>query len=293
MAPLQQKLDARWGTAGLRSRLAEPTLTLLVNYLRAPEPARWKQAVFTALFDLFDRQTMLSGALSASFDRATAEALPGQAREALGDLPPPVAVTGIGAWIGTAPAFFDLFAAFPLAAVEQGDPDAASVVVHLHDDKASRESNGYRRVWNGVLRLFTRLQFLPGAWWTTRVGVERDVYPEFPPVPEAPAAAIPARGLSAEDWKNAIELAAPEVHLLLGELSARGAPVPEVGFELLDARGAVLAEAELGWPAYELAVLLPDQESHATAFERARWRVFTSGADDLAESVATTLASES
>lgn len=30
------ELDARWGTAGLRSRLAEPTLMLLVNYLRAP-----------------------------------------------------------------------------------------------------------------------------------------------------------------------------------------------------------------------------------------------------------------
>ncbi len=293
MVPLQQKLDARWDTAGLRSRLAEPTLLLLVNYLRAPEPARWKQAVFTALFDLFDRQTMLSGALRASIDRATAEALPGQVREALGDLPPPVAMAGIGAWHGTAPAFFDLCAAFPLAAVQQGDPDAASVVVHLHDDKASRESDGYRRVWNGVLRLFTLLQFLPGAWWMTRVGVERDVYPEFPPAPEAPAAAGPAEELSAEDWKNAVELAAPEVHALLGELSTRGAPVPEVGFELLDTRGAVLAEAELGWPAYEVAVLLPDQKVHATAFERARWRVFTSGAEDLAESVATTLAGKS
>ena len=66
---------------------------------------------------------MLSGALRTGFDRATAEALPGQVREALGDLPPPVAVAGIGTWVGTAAAFFDLFAAFPLAAVEQGDPD--------------------------------------------------------------------------------------------------------------------------------------------------------------------------
>ena len=293
MTPVQHELDARWGTAGLRSRLVEPTLTLLVNYLRAPEPARWKQAMFTALFDLFDRQRMLSGALRASFDRATAEALPGQVREAMDDLPPPIAMAGIGAWHGTAPAFFDLFAAFPLAAVQQGDPDAASVVLHLHDNEASRESSGYRRVWNGVLRLFTLLQFLPGAWWTTRVGVERDVYPEFPPAPEAPAAAEPAEGLSAEDWKNAVELAALEVHVLLGELAARGAPVPEVGFELFDTRGAVLAEAELGWPAYEIAVLLPDQKAHATAFERARWRVFTSGAEDLAESVTTTLAGES
>ena len=289
MLPLQHELDARWGTAGLRSRLAEPTLMLLVNYLRAPDPVRWKQAVFTTLFELFDRQRMLSGALRTGFDRATAEALPGQMREALGDLPPPVAVAGIGTWGGTAPAFFDLFAAFPLAAVEQGDPDAAAIVVHLHDDKASRESDGYRRVWNGVLRLFTLFQFLPGAWWTTRVGVERGTYPEFPPAPEARAAAEPAEGPSAEDWENAVELAAPEVHFLLRELSARGEPVPEVGFELLDTRGAVLAEAELGWLAHEVAVLLPDQKMQSTAFKRAGWHVLLSSAGDLADAVANAL----
>ena len=289
MLPLQHELDTRWDTAGLRSRLVEPTLILLVNYLRAPDPVRWKRAVFTALFELFDRQRMV-GALRTGFDRATAEALPGQVREALGDLPPPVAVAGIGTWVGMAPAFFDLFAAFPLAAVEQGNPDATAVVVHLHDDKASRESDGYRRVWNGLLRLFTLFQFLPGSWWTTRVGVERGIYPEFPPVPAGTNVTEPASGPSAEAWKYVIGLADRAVHGLLGELSARGASVPEVGFELLDARGAVLAEAELGWPAHEVAVLLPDQETQRDAFKRAGWQVFTPGSGDLAEAVANGLA---
>ncbi len=134
MAALQRTLDRRWDTADLRSRLAEPTLALLVRYLRAPDPERWKQAVFTAvftaLFGLFDRRDMLGGARRAAFDRASADALPGQAREALDDLPAPVAVGGIGSWTGTAPASFDLFAALPLAAVERGDPDAAAVALH-------------------------------------------------------------------------------------------------------------------------------------------------------------------
>ena len=290
MAALQRTLDDRWDTAGLRSRLAEPTLMLLVNYLRAPEPTRWKQAVFTAFFGLFDRQNMLSGALRARLDRATADALPGQVREALGDLPPPIAVAGIGAWTGTPAASFDLFTAFPLAAVQQGDPDAAAVVVHLHDDQESRQSDGYRRIWNGVLRLFTLLQFLPGAWWTTRTGVERNVYPEFPPPAESPAAPQPASGLSDEDWEGATELAAPEVHDLLAELSGRNAPVPEVGFELVGAEGAVLAEAELGWPALKVAVLLANRQADVTAFETAGWRTFTTGGDDLVEALANVLA---
>ena len=42
--------------------------------------------------------------------------------------------------------------------------------------------------------------------------------------------------------------------------------MPEVGFELIGDRGAVIAEAELAWPAHGIAVLLPDQEAHAAAF---------------------------
>ena len=290
MAALQRTLDDRWGTGGLRSRLAEPTLMLLVNYLRAPEPARWKQAVFTALFGLFDRQDMLSGGLRAGFDRATADALPGQVREALGDLPPPIAVAGIGAWTGTTAASFDLFTAFPLAAVQEGDPDAAAVVVHLHDDPASRQSGGYRRIWNGVLRLFTLLQFLPGVWWTSRTGVERSVYPEFPPPAGSPAAPQPASGPSDEDWEGATALAASEVHDLLGELSGGGAPVPEVGFELAGATGAVVAEAELGWPAHRVAVLLANRQADVAAFEAAGWQAFTTGGDDLVEALANVFA---
>ena len=293
MAAVQRSLDTRWETAVLRSRLREPALRLLVHYLDKPEPVRWKQAVFTALFGLFDRQRMLNGSLRASFDRAVADALPGQVREAFAELAPPVAVAGSGAWIETAPAFFDLFLALPLAAVEQGDPDAAAAVVHLRDDKASRESKDYRRTWNGVLRLFNLLQFLPGAWWTTRVGVQRDVYPEFAPAPESPAAPEPASGVPSEDWRDAVGLAASELHALLRELSARGAPVPEVGFELIGSRGAVLAEAELGWPVEKVAVLLPDQEAHVAAFENAGWQVFTSSADDLSGAVANALVSKS
>ena len=294
MAALQRTLDRRWDTADLRSRLAEPTLALLARYLRAPDPERWKQAVFTALFGLFDRRDMLGGARRAAFDRAAADALPGQAREALDDLPAPVAVGGIGSWTGTAPASFDLFAALPLAAVERGDPDAAAVALHLHDDPASRGRDGYRRVWNGVLRLFALLQFLPGAWWTTRVGVERGLYPEFPPPAGSapgppPAAAGGETGPPSADWEATAALADPAARPLLAALSARGAPAPEVGFELADDRGAVRAEAELAWPAAQVAVLLADRETDAAAFRAAGWQVFAAGTADALPAVAAAL----
>ena len=84
-------------------------------------------------------------------------------------------------------------------------------------------------------------------------------------------------------------MAASELHALLRERSARGAPVPEVGFELIGSRGPVLAEAELGWPLEKVAVPLPDQEPHVAAFENAGWQVFTSSADDLSGAFANAL----
>ena len=198
-------------------------------------------------------------------------------------------MAGIGVWAGRVPASFDLFTAFPLAAVEQGDPDVAVVVVHLHDDQESRQRDGYRRIWNGVLRLFTLLQFLPGAWWTTRTGVERAIYPEFPPAAESPAPHQPVSGLEAEDWKGATEIATLEVHDLLAGLFDSGVTVPEVGYELVGDGGAVLAEAELGWPAHRVAVLLANEQADVDAFEAAGWQAFTTGGDDLAAAVANVL----
>ena len=87
-------------------------------------------------------------------------------------------------------------------------------------------------------------------------------------------------------------MAAPEVHDLLAALSERGVPAPEVGCELTGTGGVILAEAELGWPARRVAVLLPGREADATAFDAAGWRTFTSGTDDLAETIARPLAGD-
>ena len=66
--------------------------------------------------------------------------------------------------------------------------------------------------------------------------------------------------------------------------------MPEVGFELVGANGAVLAEAELGWPAHRVAVLLSNRKADVAAFEAAGWQAFTTGRDELADALAGVLA---
>ena len=69
MAKLQRTLDERWDTALIRSRLGEPSLMLLVRYLRNPDRVAWKRAVFTHLLGLFDPRDLRSAELAWEAER--------------------------------------------------------------------------------------------------------------------------------------------------------------------------------------------------------------------------------
>jgi DEAD/DEAH box helicase domain-containing protein len=277
MDAVQQALDRRWNTGGLRSRLGESSLALLVAWLADPDPLRWKRAVFTALFRQFDRERMLEPELRQAFTGSAEQASPGFVRDRLAELPEQTCVGGRGRWTSESAGPVDLYLALPLAAVEGGEPDLATAILHLHDDEESRKGKDYRRYWNGVLRAFNLLQFLPGAFWTTRVGIERQRYPELGPKLDPPS----EPQVTDAAWREAVDLASPEFRPLLRTLSARGVPVPTVGFELAGEHGTVVAEAEAGWPDAKVAVLLPDQEPGMAAFTAAGWKVFaaTDGAE--------------
>ena len=68
-------------------------------------------------------------------------------------------------------------------------------------------------------------------------------------------------------------------------------PPPEVGFELTDASGQVLAEAELGWEGEQVAVLMPGQQSQP--FVDYGWRTFLQDTADLTRPLADALGGES
>ena len=300
LAELQRLLDERWDTGAIRTRLHDSSLELLLRYLAEPVPEKWKQAVFTALIGLFEQRRMESGEprmlspeLRSRFNAAVESSLPEQVREALDelthheapdDLQRRVALAGRGGWLGSAPRFADLFLALPLAAVRNGEPDDMAAIVHLLDDEPSRGHPRYRPLWNGVLRLYNLLQFLPGGWWTTRIGVERGLYPEYARTVQPPSTSVPPDG-----WEEAMELTSPELRPAMKQWSALGLAVPEAGYELTGRAGRVIAEAELAWPERQVAVLLPEQREWATAFEAEGWRVIHFGSDDLSAAVVAAL----
>ncbi|MCY1448053.1 hypothetical protein D9M71_647000 [compost metagenome] len=64
---------------------------------------------------------------------------------------------------------------------------------------------------------------------------------------------------------------------------------PEVGFELMDEKGRVIAEAELAWPDARTAVLQPDTEVGAALFAGQGWHSFTADGSGLPDELRTLL----
>ena len=64
-----------------------------------------------------------------------------------------------------------------------------------------------------------------------------------------------ASGMNPE-WLGVFEVAASEIQDMLMDLAKEDAPVPLVGFELLDGNQLVVVEAELAWPDQRVALIL-------------------------------------
>ena len=310
MDQVKRGLDARWQTSELRSALGEPTLKLLGRYLAEPDPELWRRAVFTQLVGEFDQATMTSADFAKRFAAAAKGALPEGAVDFLhhGPSEAPAHNThvfaGRGEWRaagGDGPAgpfahgLIDLLLAMPPSALQRFDPDAMWATIHLHDDDPSRTREDFQAAWNGALRLFNLLQFLPLAWWTTRRGTEVNLYNELPVKSHGWMAGVldePDGPETANAWADALRFAVDELKADLLRLREQDFPPPEVGLELTGPRGGVLAEAELGWEDHRLAVLMTDQSANRVTFESHGWSVLVAPSDDLAESLATLLAGD-
>ena len=90
---------------------------------------------------------------------------------------------------------------------------------------------------------------------------------------DCPGLKPPETELSAT-WLEVLDLSATDVQGWVIALAKLGVVPPEVGYELLNAGGRVLAEAELAWPGHQAAVLLPGSETEAHAFTSQGWRIY-------------------
>lgn len=91
------------------------------------------------------------------------------------------------------------------------------------------------------------------------------------------------------DWLEALETVAAEAVPMCHMLSGMGIGAPVVGFELMDGKQRVLAEAELAWPDLQVAVFLTDCAQPMGIFEQQGWHCFVTDGEALPEALTTLL----
>lgn len=74
-------------------------------------------------------------------------------------------------------------------------------------------------------------------------------------------------------WMDVLSLVLRETQAWAHALALANVPVPEVGYELLDEKGRIVAESEMAWPVARVTVLMPDS-GDAANFEAAGWTSF-------------------
>jgi DEAD/DEAH box helicase domain-containing protein len=147
--------------------------------------------------------------------------------------------------------------------------------VVLLNDSAVEDEEALHQGWRRWLQIFNAVQFLPAMLLVTESGLDAHDY-------EAVSLSGRHRGGHAQPtsqagmsnaWKDVFGQAMRPLEGGLRQLAHAGAPLPEVGLELADEKGNVLADAEIGWPGARVVVLRPDQADMAAAWMSEKWGV--------------------
>lgn len=143
------------------------------------------------------------------------------------------------------------------------------------DETSATEGEALHLAWRRWLQLFNASQFLPGTLMVTGAGLDAHDYDalSFTNLSGAKGGSAPGQEANLAAWQFVLEQACSSMRDGLKVLASAGADQPEVGLELADEKGRVLADAELAWSTQQIAVLRPDQMDLAEAWLAADWQV--------------------
>ena len=270
----------------VKSLTDEDSFTWLIDLLETRDEALYQRVALAQGLLVARRQSDPDSWLAAAEARLPAplaSLLEGEAEEGtlLGLREGPADRDPVTLWAAISPA---------VAQTIRSDVDRArhglTVALHLND-RQEEQTGDFESDWNGFLRLYNLFQFIPDAYPTTAdeevfreygdlIGrAESDSLRDHVPEHEAGGEGRPVGEFDEEEWEETFAEAeySPDAgRALLKELYEAEVPAPNVPHELR-VGGEIVGTAEIGWPGFEVAVLLPDQESYRGAFEDDGWTV--------------------
>lgn len=147
--------------------------------------------------------------------------------------------------------------------------------VVILDEASAENGEELHRAWRRWLQVFNAMQFLPGMLMVTGTGLDARDYDAMDSAAGAQLGGSTPPGQEAlqEIWQAVLDQTLGELKSGLRSLAKAGAAVPEVGLELADEKGRVVADAELAWPETKLVLLRADQADLVSAWSDAGWQV--------------------
>lgn len=166
------------------------------------------------------------------------------------------------------------FGAWPLNVAKVGldaaTPWSAPGVLVLDEISAESEEQ-LHQAWRQWLHLFNTNQTLSGMLLVTASGLDEHDYGALTNLSETqPTTSAQLDAVSAA-WEASLKHAMKPLQVGLISLAKAGAEIPDIGMELADESGKVIAEAELCWVSHKLAVLRDDQADLIDAWTAQGW----------------------
>ena len=174
---------------------------------------------------------------------------------------------------GTGPCHY--IGRWPLALAQGHIPDGewSSPGVVLLDEAGAEKEDDLHQAWRRWLQLFNATQFLPGMWLATASGLDGHDYDNLLIGASGVPPQSPGQAALNAAWAAVLDQVLGELKAGLTLLAQAGAPLPEVGMELADEKGRVLADAELAWPEAKVVLIRADQEDMSAPWAKAGWQV--------------------
>ncbi|TCP15937.1 DEAD/DEAH box helicase [Simplicispira metamorpha] len=184
---------------------------------------------------------------------------------------------GFAPSVGRATGVCKFFGIWPMAVANvglEGLKEQGAPGVWVLEDSAAPAEETLHQSWRLWLHLYNTTQTLPGMWLATDTGLQAHDYVRLDFASKADDAKAVQHSAINGAWQQTIAQTMPPLRDGLTRLAESGAAIPEVGLELADDKGKVLAECELCWPDARVVVLRDDQADMEEAWKQQGWAVF-------------------
>ncbi len=191
--------------------------------------------------------------------------------------------TFFGTWTPrTADSHFHAYAGILVASMKT-NKNASATVCALLDDRTDSRTDHYEQEWNGFWHFFNVMQFAKQFVSICNTGLDTHAYvPLLYKQTDIVTEDMFSTQKFTEGWGTTREMLFEEEAIeIANALQENGIAAPdEMGYELANESGAVIAEFEMIWLRRKIGYMTEEQRTNRHKAEAAGWKVFTA-ADEI------------